>query len=175
MALPPRSALRLARAALDHWVPPRFWKSGYSLSWSIQPFGHNRHGPKIGGGCAPFFWGAAGSPSNTYNIEVAFQKIFYKLHCKQCIQNAFSVTFCSISLYFQASHQNIWPTFSVSLCVAHLYPTVPRTFWKWGDLYPTSYGGAAHGHGARPYIVRSTHHYPPQQCPRCCLTVEFCL
>jgi len=29
---------------------------------SIQPFGHNRHGPKIGG-CAPF--GGAGSPSNT--------------------------------------------------------------------------------------------------------------
>jgi len=29
-------------------------------SWSIQPFGQNRHGPKIGG-CVPF-WGA-GSPS----------------------------------------------------------------------------------------------------------------
>ena len=28
----------------------------------IQPFGHNRHGPKIGG-CAPF--GGAGSPSST--------------------------------------------------------------------------------------------------------------
>ena len=25
-------------------------------SSSIQPFGHNRHGPKIGWGCAPFFW-----------------------------------------------------------------------------------------------------------------------
>jgi len=31
-------------------------------SWSIQPFGHNRHGPKIGGCCAPFC--GAGSPSN---------------------------------------------------------------------------------------------------------------
>jgi len=31
---------------------------------SIQPFGHNRHGPKIGG-CDPFGWGGAGSPSNT--------------------------------------------------------------------------------------------------------------
>jgi len=31
-------------------------------SWSIQPFGHNRHGPKIGG-YAPL--GGAGSPSNT--------------------------------------------------------------------------------------------------------------
>ena len=31
-------------------------------SRSIQPFGHNRHGPKIGD-CAPF--GAAGSPSYT--------------------------------------------------------------------------------------------------------------
>jgi len=32
-------------------------------SWSIQPFGHNRHGPKIEGGCAPFrgIW----VPSNT--------------------------------------------------------------------------------------------------------------
>ena len=31
-------------------------------SWSIQPFGRNRHGPKIGG-CAPM--GRVGSPSNT--------------------------------------------------------------------------------------------------------------
>jgi len=30
----------------------------------IQPFGHNRHGPKLGGGCA-LFSGGAGSPSNT--------------------------------------------------------------------------------------------------------------
>ena len=34
-------------------------------SWSIQPFGHNRHGPKTGcGGCAPL-GGGAESPSNT--------------------------------------------------------------------------------------------------------------
>ena len=26
-------------------------------SSSIQPFGHNRHGPKIGWGAVPFFWG----------------------------------------------------------------------------------------------------------------------
>jgi len=31
-------------------------------STSIQPFGQNRHGPKIGRGNGPFFWG---SPSNT--------------------------------------------------------------------------------------------------------------
>ena len=32
----------------------------------IQPFGHNRHGPKIGWGwVGPFFLGVAGSPSNT--------------------------------------------------------------------------------------------------------------
>ena len=31
-------------------------------SWSIQPFGHNRHGPKIVGLC-PFWGGGAGSPS----------------------------------------------------------------------------------------------------------------
>jgi len=29
-------------------------------SWSIQPFGHNRHGPKIGWGLCPFFWGKLG-------------------------------------------------------------------------------------------------------------------
>jgi len=28
-------------------------------SWSIQPFGHNKHGPKIGG-CATFVWGELG-------------------------------------------------------------------------------------------------------------------
>ena len=34
-------------------------------SSSIQPFGHNRHGTKIGQGLCSFFWGGAGSPSNT--------------------------------------------------------------------------------------------------------------
>jgi len=32
---------------------------------SIQPFGHNRHGPKIGWGGCVLFLGVAGSPSNT--------------------------------------------------------------------------------------------------------------
>jgi len=36
-------------------------------SGSIQPFGHNRHGPKIGGLC-PFGGGGAGSPSNTMSL-----------------------------------------------------------------------------------------------------------
>jgi len=34
-------------------------------SWSIQPFGHNKHGPKIGWGLCPVFWGAGWIPSNT--------------------------------------------------------------------------------------------------------------
>jgi len=34
-------------------------------SWSMQPFGRNRYGPKIGWGLCPFGWGGAGSPSNT--------------------------------------------------------------------------------------------------------------
>jgi len=35
-------------------------------SWSIQPFGHNKHGPKIWGGSARLLGeGEAGSPSNT--------------------------------------------------------------------------------------------------------------
>jgi len=37
-------------------------------SWSIQPFGHSKHGPNFffGGGLRPLFWGrGAGSPSNT--------------------------------------------------------------------------------------------------------------
>ena len=34
--------------------------------WCIQPFGHNRNGPKIGEGALPSSWGGAtGSPSNT--------------------------------------------------------------------------------------------------------------
>jgi len=41
-------------------------------SWSMQPFGHNRHGPKIGGS-APFLgrgsW-IAGSPSNTMSLRL---------------------------------------------------------------------------------------------------------
>jgi len=31
----------------------------------IQPFGHNKYGPKIWGLCPPFGEGGAGSPSNT--------------------------------------------------------------------------------------------------------------
>jgi len=34
-------------------------------SWSIQPFGHNRHGPKIEGAVPPFWGGGAGFPSST--------------------------------------------------------------------------------------------------------------
>ena len=29
----------------------------FSRPSTFKPFGHNRHGPKIGGGCAPFFGG----------------------------------------------------------------------------------------------------------------------
>jgi len=32
--------------------------------WSIQQFGHNKHGPKIGGLCPLFWGGGAGSPSS---------------------------------------------------------------------------------------------------------------
>ena len=35
------------------------------VSWSIQPFGHNRHGPKRGWGCCAPFGGGNWSPSNT--------------------------------------------------------------------------------------------------------------
>ena len=33
--------------------------------WSIQPFGHNRHGPKSGWAAVPLSVQGAGSPSNT--------------------------------------------------------------------------------------------------------------
>ena len=36
-----------------------------SSNWDGQPFGHNRHGPKIGGCARFFFGGGAGSPSST--------------------------------------------------------------------------------------------------------------
>ena len=38
-----------------------------SSCWDGRPFGHNRHGPKSGGCCAPFR-GGAGSPSNTRSL-----------------------------------------------------------------------------------------------------------
>jgi len=44
--------------------PGRGLPSYQVASWSIQPFGHNRHGPKIEGLC-PFGEGGAGSASNT--------------------------------------------------------------------------------------------------------------
>ena len=49
----------LTQCRMGRRVPP------YEVtSLSIQPFGHNRHGPKIGA-CVPIFWEGAGSPSNT--------------------------------------------------------------------------------------------------------------
>jgi len=50
----------LAQCGLDRGPPP--WQVP---SWSIQPFDHNRHGPKIGGGSVPFWERGAGSPYNT--------------------------------------------------------------------------------------------------------------
>jgi len=36
--------------------------------WSTQPFGHNRHGPKIGGLCPLLRGAGAGSPSDTMSL-----------------------------------------------------------------------------------------------------------
>jgi len=50
---------RLAQCGLGRGLLP------YQVaSRSIQPLGHNRHGPKIWG-CAPFWGGESGSPSST--------------------------------------------------------------------------------------------------------------
>jgi len=50
----------VTQCRLGHGLPP------YQVaSWSYQPFGHNRHDPKIGGGAVPLWEGGAGSPSNT--------------------------------------------------------------------------------------------------------------
>ena len=54
----------LAQCGMGRGLPPC-----QVASSSIQPFGHNRHGPKIGGGALPPFWGrGAGSPSNTMSL-----------------------------------------------------------------------------------------------------------
>jgi len=54
------------------WVPSNTMWPGRRLpqcqisSWSIEPFGDNRHGPKLGGGAVPpFLWKGAATPSNT--------------------------------------------------------------------------------------------------------------
>jgi len=53
------SSPHLTQSRLGQGVPP------YQVaSLSMQPFGHNRHGPKIGGS-APFLGKGAGFPSNT--------------------------------------------------------------------------------------------------------------
>ena len=38
------------------------------VSSSMQPFGHNRHGPKTGEALPPFWRGRTGSPSNTMSL-----------------------------------------------------------------------------------------------------------
>jgi len=50
--------------------------------WSIQPFGHNRHEPKIRGH-APLLGGGAGSPSN--NVDWAEAYLRTKWHLDPCI------------------------------------------------------------------------------------------
>ena len=49
----------LTQCGLGWGLPPH-----QVASWSMQPFGHNRHGPKIGGS-DPLLRKGAGSPSNT--------------------------------------------------------------------------------------------------------------
>jgi len=52
--------LHLTRCGLGRGLP------AYQVaSSSIQPFFHNRHGPKIGRGLCPFWGGRSGSPSDT--------------------------------------------------------------------------------------------------------------
>jgi len=47
--------------------------------WSIQSFGHKRHGPKIGW-FAPFWWGGAGFPSNNVGWVEAYLPTNWHLH-----------------------------------------------------------------------------------------------
>jgi len=54
--------LHLAQCGLSRDLP-----SCQVASRSMQPSGHNRHGPKIGGS-VPFWGGGAGSPSNTMSL-----------------------------------------------------------------------------------------------------------
>jgi len=62
-----------AAVLLSRELGPRLVQCGLSrgllpyqaASSSIQPFGHNRHGQKFGGGGCAFFLGVAGSTSNT--------------------------------------------------------------------------------------------------------------
>ena len=56
-----------------------------SSSWDGRPFGHNRHGPKIGG-CAPF--GGAGSPCNTMWLgpRPTFMPSFILIHTAVWLQ-----------------------------------------------------------------------------------------
>jgi len=51
--------LHLAQCGLGRGLPPY-----HMASRCMQPFGHNRYGPKAGG-CAPLAEGGARSPSNT--------------------------------------------------------------------------------------------------------------
>jgi len=47
----------------------------------MQPFGHNRNGPKIGeGGSAPFWGKETGFPSNTVAWAEAYLHAQYQLH-----------------------------------------------------------------------------------------------
>jgi len=65
-------------ARAKHCLPP-FQVS----SWSIQPFGHNRHGPKLEGCCAPFWRegvGGAGSHLTQCGLVEAYIRTKWYLH-----------------------------------------------------------------------------------------------
>ena len=60
MPLSRELGLRLLQCGLGRGLLPY-----QAASSSIQPFGHIRHGPKLGGVGVPFYLGVAGSTSNT--------------------------------------------------------------------------------------------------------------
>ena len=94
------------------------------------------------------------SPSVTPNIQtvsklpgtIAPRKLFFTNYIAS---SAFRIHFLwHFAAFFTTKYG---PTFICTLCVAHLYPTVRRTFWTWGDLYShflSSYGGIAYAHSS---------------------------
>ena len=69
-------AAGLTQYGLGWGLPPY-----QGASWSIQPFGHDRHGPKSGGCCAPF-WGNW-VPSNNNCQNSRYIPAFYFWTCTQ--------------------------------------------------------------------------------------------
>ena len=125
-------------------------------SSSIQPFGHNRHGPKIGWG-VPFSLGWAGSPSKTkspgprptglpQHVTSASSVYFSQTSEDSSLPALLSLTVCIVPQQWRLSFSD-----TLIVRVTYLWPRSPHGANGWMDEDATWYGRRP---PRRPHCIR---------------------